>query len=111
MITTSQNYTVETSDQSIHFSVPFKKLRTSIYSVGIEIFVLFGISFYGFFNPSFPIPTYLLAFLILFFILLFVELFWLLNGIEILEVSNNRIVMKHQILGISLSKKFVLNKM
>jgi hypothetical protein len=105
-----QNYTVETSDQSINFSVPFKRLRTSIFSVGIEIFVLFGISLYGFFNTSYPIPTYLLPFIILFLLLFFVELFWLLNGMEFLDVSNNQIVMKHQIFGVGLSKKFVPNK-
>ena len=111
MITSSQKYTVENSEETITFSVQFKKLWTDIVSVGIEILVSLAIIIYAIFNMSTPaadmsIPAALVPFLILFFVLFIIELIWLLYGVEIFEVSNAHIVIKHRIFGFGLSKKF-----
>jgi hypothetical protein len=108
MITPSQNYTVENSEESINISVSFKKLWGDIISVGVEIFIFLALVVYAIFNIS--IPAFFVPFLILFFALFLFELLWLVYGVEILEVRNAHIVMKHQIFGFGLSKKFQSNK-
>jgi hypothetical protein len=115
MITSSQKYTVENLEESITFSVPFRKLWTDIMGAGIYVLISFAIVAYAIFNRSMPasnmaIPAPLIPFLILIFVLLVIELLWLLYGVEILEVSNTRIVIKHRIFGFGLSKRFRSNK-
>jgi predicted DNA-binding WGR domain protein len=48
--------------------------------------------------------------LILVSVLMVLELPWLLLGLEIVEVSGNHIVIKHQVLGFGITKKFSLNR-
>jgi hypothetical protein len=108
MITLPQNYTVETLEESINFSASFKKLWIDIISVGVEILVFLALVVYAIFNMS--VPASFIPFLLLIFVLFVIELLWLLYGVEILEVRNAHIVMKHQIFGFGLSKKFHSNK-
>jgi hypothetical protein len=104
MIKSPQNYTVENSQESINFSVSFKKLWSDIISVGVEILVFLALVVYAIFNMT--IPAFLVPFLILFFVLFLIELLWLVYGVETLEVRNAHIVMKHRIFGFGFSKKF-----
>jgi hypothetical protein len=108
MITPSQNYMAENSEESINFSVSFKKLWGDIFSVGVEILIFLALVVYATFNMS--IPAFFVPFLILFFALFLIELLWLVYGVEILEVGNAYIVMKHRIFGFGLAKKFRSNK-
>src|SRR5574341_29395 len=108
MITSHQNYTVENSDETINFNVSFIKRWIDIVSVAIEILAVFAVVVYAIFIM--PIPASFVPFLILFFVLFLVELLWILYGVEILEVSNSRIVIKHRIFGFGLSKKFLSKK-
>jgi membrane protein YdbS with pleckstrin-like domain len=116
MITSSQKYTVENSEESLIFSVRFKKLWTDTVLVSIEILVSLAIIIYAIFSMATSasdtfIPSALVPFLILFFVLFIIELLWLLYGVELLEVSNAHIVIKHQIFGFGLSKKFRFKKL
>jgi len=108
MITLPQNYKVENLEKSINFSVAFIKRWADIISVGVEILVFLAIVVYAIFNMS--IPASFVPFIILMFVLFLIELLWLLYGVEILEVSNAHLVMKHRIFGFGLSKKFRSNK-
>ena len=115
MIASSQKYTVENSNETITFNIPFRKLWADVITVGIEILVSLAIIVYAIVNISLPasdtsIPTPLIPFLVLFFVLFVIELLWLLYGMEIFEVSSSHIIIKHRISAIGLSKKFHSSK-
>lgn len=115
MITLPQNYSVENLGESINFSVPFKKFLGQIIGAGIYMLAFFAIIVYAIFSMSMPastmtVPASFIPFLILGFCLSIIESLWLLYGMEILEVRNAHIVIKHQIFGFGLSKKFHSNK-
>ena len=90
------------------FHVSFIKRWVDIVSVAVEILVVLAVVLYGIFIT--PIPASFVPFLVLFFVLFLVELLWILYGVEILEVSNSRIVIKHRIFGFGLSKRFPAKK-
>ena len=56
-------------------------------------------------SPSFP-PFLFLAILLVVGPLMLVESLWLLCGVEIAEITENQITIKHQILGLGISKNF-----
>jgi hypothetical protein len=108
MSTSHQNYTVENYGETINFKVSFIKRWIDIVSVAVEILAVFAVVLYSIFIA--PVPASFVPFLILFFVLFLVELLWILYGVEILEVSNSRIVIKHRIFGFGVSKRLLSKK-
>jgi len=115
MIVLSQKYTVEHSEETITFSVPFGKLWTDVVAVGVEILVASAFIVYAIINISAPasdtsVPIPFIPFLILILVLFVIELLWLLYGVEILEVNKTHIFIRHRIFGVGLSKRFRFDK-
>jgi hypothetical protein len=113
MHTALQNYLAEDTGSALKFISPYRKPWLTILLLLSEIAVcMIGLLWYlrdpaHIFAdlPSFP-PFPFLAVLLVVGPLMLVESLWLLCGVEIAEVTDSQIIIKHQILGLGISKSF-----
>ncbi|HMB24432.1 MAG TPA: hypothetical protein VKP08_16430 [Anaerolineales bacterium] len=112
MYPATQKYTVEDTGSALRFSSPYRKSWLLIFTLAgtvITACALVLASLLHAFAPetvsllmALPLP-FALA-LLLFGTLPLVELLWQLVGLEVAEVTESQITIKHQIFGIGISK-------
>jgi len=116
-LTASAHYTSEDVDSSLRFIFPYRRYWFEIVFLSLEVF---GIFFYG---PSFLmgelragrliwsfdyVTIVLLGMALVVFLLGLtwaLELLWLVAGKEVVEISNEAIVLYHQVFGFSVSQR------
>jgi hypothetical protein len=116
-LTASAHYTSEDMDSSLRFMFPYRRYWFEIVFLSLEVFVIF---FYG---PPFLIgelraerlawpldyvTIVLLGMALVVFLLGLtwaLELLWLAVGKEVVEISNEAIVVRHQVFNFSVSQR------
>lgn len=112
------SYAFETIGSTYRLVFPYRKEWLRIVSSGLVLAVLPYLLFFGNLGPLFdtgftPVNlTTLVIFGVLVVVagLMVLELLWQLAGKEVVEVSDDAVVMAHQILGIGLSQKIPADK-
>ncbi len=104
---------------SMQFSFPYRKVWINIFSISLSIIILPIMVLYVFlldpringliFSEITNLPNAILWIIVgigflVFWISFLLELLWLLKGEEVIEVAEDYISIKHQILGLSRSK-------
>ncbi len=118
MLTTHQKYLLEKSNSSIRFGFPYRKLWVMVLGLSWGIIITVGFSILSFLQALMPevinlpifVPLPFFIVLIPITLLSLIELLWLMTGLEVVEINNNQIVVKHLIYGIGISKKFNANE-
>ena len=101
---------------SLKFSIPYRKFAWRIFGLSFGLLFIATQFLLPYFTTLiseeiYPAPMISLSFgLILISILMVLELLWLLLGLEVVEVDSNHIVIKHQVLGFGLTRKFNLKR-
>ena len=117
MLPLSQRYTIEDTTSFIRLSFPYRKLWVFIFSLSVGVIAAIAISFNTILEifaseNTIALINFDFAFLaICIFVIItsLVELLWFLIGQEIVEINDSQIVVKHQIIGIGISKIFHAN--
>ncbi len=112
MLTTTQHYTVENLGSSLRFTLPYRKswARSLVIILVLLGSPLLPLSFI--FQPTdltrqLPLPFIVFAMIswATLAILMVVELLWFALGLEVAEVDDNHIVIRHQIFGVGISRQ------
>jgi hypothetical protein len=119
---TTKQFTIENLSTGIRFSLPYRKRWVEILFMSFGIFVIFSAIFSlilnsltgkttgGFEILSSPIACLNITIVVLVGSVFLVEWLWLLIGLEIVEVTDDYIVIHHRILGIGFSKRIYADK-
>ena len=117
-VTGGEHYTFETIGSTYRFVFPYRKEWLLIVSYGVG-FVFVAIFFWpiagqaGFGNILGPmnwLEWAIGAFVLLMLGLMVIELLWQLMGKEVVEISDDAVVIAHRILGLGPSKRFAVDK-
>ncbi len=119
MLITTPHYKVENLGASIRFISPYRKSEfrafVSIISLGSILLLplLLPIIMPGRIDlalvlrsPVSPIIILAIIFAVIGVILQLIELLWLVTGLEVVEISENQIIVRHQVIGLGISRKF-----
>ena len=113
-----QNYTTEYVGSSLEFSSPYRKswfmiFGLSVSLVGVCVFLLASILqvfLPEMMNGLFVFPFPFLAVFLPFGVIILIEFLWQLFGVEITEVTESQITLKHYIFGLGISKNLSAQK-
>lgn len=118
MDNTLQTYTIDDTASSLTFKSPFRKSWFTIFVLGWSVFLTFAICLFSFLNvllPSkvnvsdvFVLPLSFVAFLFPAGILALFEWLWHIFGFEVATITNDEITIQHQIFGMGISKKLLV---
>lgn len=112
MLTKTQHYTVENLGSSLRFTLPYRK--SWIRSLFIILLLLSAplLPSLFIFQPTAltrQLPLLFIAFALIMWaimaVLMVVELLWFTLGLEVVEVDNDHITIRHQIFGVGISKQ------
>ena len=109
---TTPHYTVENLGSSLRFTLPYRESWTRSLVIILLLLSAPIVPFLFVFQPTdltrlLPLPFFVFAMIMwaILAALMVVELLWFAFGLEVVEVDDNHIVIRHQIFGVGISRE------